>query len=737
MFALAAIAVGFASIFAQWFRGASYEEVLFYGVWSIGGAAAAVAAFRFSTLSPTVVFALAICWVAFLNVDFLVLGRGARLEWGDGNELFWTYFPYLAANRGAGFLHLLAGGVDPLSFGRMGGEYFSWRVWLSGVAPLWVVAIVLRFVVPLVAFFGVYRLLRDVGKCDRSIAMACALLYAVAYDVTSAMTFLYGLSHAAFPLLLWAFWRAKLSVGWLLAFCGLGVVYATSSDPFYCLPTLWAVAAALWIVVRPAQAGACLLGLCVVSVVWLANFAETTYAILQFVPHSARAATSVEDSFFNGLLSRLRWTFWPSVGFNQGGWPMFTTLALAAVVALRTRSTLAAAFVALVGLGVATALLRAMPFAAVGLGFLETYSWYIEYGAFSLGAFVLGLALKALIGREVRPNAMRLRHALLCGFVVGLAFAMSSIIRVSTYLDMFHRGGIARASEIPNLVKADWYAGPLWRAISVGEQPYANTPSNHGIATYDGAATFVSRRLNRYWEAGILKGAVELHSLEVRLNQDWEHWTLGAPQLLADRVDIDFLRIANVRYVLSAAPLADAALRKISGPASDDVFETRPSKREKAWILDPKWRAWLREPPPVYVYEIDGALPRAFVARSIECVPDDLSATAFARVRSVALAGGALVDCAAVPVAVGQVRDVKTIRLTPIGFEIELAPAATDAAAALVLNTPFLPFWKAFADGAEIAVQPANIAQLVVAVPAWATKVELVYRPKRLLGQAP
>lgn len=719
--------------------GMPYEYIVFYFVLLAVWGSASATILRIKNFPSAIgAIAIGVAWVALVNVDVFVLGRGARLEWGDGNELFWTYFPYLASQRGSSFLHLLAGGVDPLSVGRVGGEFFSWRVWLAGQLPLWAVAVFLRFFVSLVAFFGVYRLLRDVVRTDRLVAVSCAMLYSVAYDVTSAMTFLYGLSLAAFPLLFWALWRVRPTMQWAVGLIVLAVVYATGSDPLYWLPTLWFVACALLIVVRPVHAGACLAGLLFISAVWVLNFSETIFSIVQFVPFSARAQFGgALTPFLDRLIANLRWCFTPSVGFNQGGWPMVSALALLAAASVANGWRPRFAFFLLLALCAATPILRSLPYPAMGLGFLETYSWYVEYGAFSFAAIGLGLALKHLTAASNKPHIALLRSSLLCGFVIGLAFAMSSIIRVSTYLDMFHRGSIARASEIPNLVQADWYAGPLWRAISVGEQPFANTPSNHGIATYDGTSTFFSQRLHRYWEDGILKGAERLRSLEVQISQDWEYWTLAAPRTLADRVDLDFLRIANVRYVLSAAPLADASLRKISGPTSDNVFDTRPSKRERTWILSAKWRDWLRNPPPVYVYEIDGALARAFVAKTVECANDDLTEESFQRVRAVAIAGGALVRCADAEKAGGDTRAVQAIRLLPDGFEIDLSPSLSGTTAALVVNTPFVPFWKASADGTALAVYPANIAQFAVAVPASAATVKIVYRAKRLFANAP
>jgi hypothetical protein len=707
--------------------GIGTESVIFYGTLPVAAVVGMLAARAMPDMPARTPWLVGAGWVALVQGDFFFLGAGSRLEWGDGNELFWTYFPYLAANRDAAFLHLLAGGVGAHSVGRIGGEFLSWRIWLAGHLPLWIVAIALRFAVTAVAFAGAYLAARDIAKSDRRIAIAAACIFSVGYDVTATMTFLYGLSIAALPLIYWALWCLRPSPRTVTAFVAGACIYVTGSDPFYWLPTFWIVGTALAMLVRPVDWRACFGGAVVLSVLWVLNFLPAISAMIAFIPFSSRVADGGAIDAWTRIVHLAGWTFAPIAGYNRGGWPMFAALVLACLAGLRTQGSVRRVAPLLLALGLFSAVIRQLPFQSFGLGFLTTYNWYVEYGAFAFAAIATALSASALAGFGADAAVRERRTALLAGLLLAGAVGQASVMRIAVLLDSYYRGGIARASEIPNLVRPDWYAGPEWRAISVGGYPFANTPVNHGIATYDATATLFAARLHHYWNDGILRGALPLASLEVHVPPDWAFWFGGEPRRLADKADLSLLQAANVRYVISGVPLRDPELRQISAPPPN--MPAGPSAPTSLLdIRDAARRQALRAPPPVFGDELADATPRVYVAREIVRVPDDMSPDVFPLVARTVAARGAVLDARMAEGFQPGTGTVETVEFRPNGFAVALDG---EAGGTVIVNTPYVPFWHAKSGTQTLAIAPANVAQIAVRVPPGVRRFELVYGARR------
>ncbi|MBI1245734.1 MAG: hypothetical protein GC202_12065 [Alphaproteobacteria bacterium] len=704
--------------------GISAEIAVFYCLLPVAGATAALAARALTDMPAWTPWIVGAGWVALVQGDVFFLGAGSRLEWGDGNELFWTYFPYLAKNRDAAFLHLYAGGVGAHSFGRIGGEFFSWRIWLSGHLPLWKVAIALRFFVTSTAFAGAYLAARDIARAECRIAIAVACIFSVGYDVTATMTFLYGLSIAALPLIYWTLWCHRPTLPAIVAFVAGTCIYVTGSDPFYWLPTFWIVGVALSIVVRPRDWVACLCGAIVLSTLWVINFAPAIAAMVSFLPSSSRIAEVAAIGAWERMERLAVWSFAPIPGFNRGGWPMFAALALAFAAALRSTGPARWTAPTLLTLGLFSSMIRQMPFSTFGLGFLTTYNWYVEYGAFAFAAVATAISAEALAGDG---PAREKRTVILATGVFALAVGQAGVMRYATLVDSYYRGGIARSSEIPNLVRPDWYAGPEWRAISVGGYPFANTPVNNGIATYDGTATLFAARLHHYWQAGILRGAVPLASLEVQIPPDWPFWVGSGPRRLSERADLDLLRAANVRYILSAVELYDPELHLVSAPPIGVSGGPR-APRSVFDILDAQVRNSLSTPAPIFVYELSGAAPRAYVAHKIIGVSDDMATSVLGEVARAVDAREAIMSSIRNGAFLPGTNAIKSIMFRPDGYDIELTDKSGGT---VVVNTPYVPNWSARAGDQAIEIAPANVAQLAIAVPSGASSIQLVYTASR------
>jgi hypothetical protein len=195
---------------------------------------------------------------------------------------------------------------------------------------------------------------------------------------------------------------------------------------------------------------------------------------------------------------------------------------------------------------------------------------------------------------------------------------------------------------------------------------------------------------------------------------------------LSSWVDVRFLRLANVGFVISRVPLTGDGIRKVSGPP--DWKEGRRSlpMRQKvgsdiAEIFDPE---------DAFVYAVADPLPRAYFARAVGVAAAGLSSRDFfAEVGRRGLDRMALVNAASaassgvVPKATPDSRIV-SVRQPTDGYDIDVtAPAG----GLLVLNVFPVRFWRAEVDGHDAPIVAVNGFQMGVQVPAGATRVRFVY----------
>ena len=122
------------------------------------------------------VLVLAIVVIALVQGENLILGPWSRHEFGDGERLYFGYFPYLAQHSHDLFLTSIAGGVDRYAFGRIGVELLSLRLEMARFLPLWAVLVFFRIAVPAVAFAGVWLFATRLLRAPREVAFATAEL---------------------------------------------------------------------------------------------------------------------------------------------------------------------------------------------------------------------------------------------------------------------------------------------------------------------------------------------------------------------------------------------------------------------------------------------------------------------------------------------------------------------------------------------------------------------------------
>lgn len=649
---------------------------------------------------------MGVVWVCLVQAEGLFFGPFSRLEWGDGDRLFTGYFPWLAEQGDSIFLMNLMGGVDRYGLGRIGGELFSIRLILLQYLPLWAVIALSRLIVPLVALIGIYLFSRRLLRCPIPLAFALGALYAVGFDFTATLTFLYGISLAGIPLLLYFLFSGKNDVrSWgLLILFGIG--YIGTADPIYWLPAIWVTVVVVSCWTRPRSKSFICYGLVIFTVFWLINYSELIYAFWLMLPWSARGTTPL---YASSLWSHMDWLMSLPLGYNHPG-PLFTIpLLFALTVGIwgKSRTPLWAALTSLL-LGFSVLLLARVPWDQLGLSFLTTYRWYWEYAALSIALLAAAAAGGALRG----TSSFKLTSDIATAITVALAVAMTGVLKIETLLQTMTRGNLASLTDIPNLRTPQWRQDTQARVVSLPGLIDTNSMVNYGFPTYDGGATLVSGAVNTYWNQVMLEDPK--NSREALGFGFHEAFNQCCDPLEIDQlVDVNLLRLAGVRYLLSYRPIISVHLMQVDGPA--DVKQPR------------KLRDIFGSPAPVFVYEVDKPLPRVWWASQIRALDQGASIDeTFRLLKTYALAGAAVVSPNdALNLEAAQAKGPVEIKMVQGGIDL----LTNGQGGTLLINQEWLPWWTATTNFGEI-LKPykANTIHMALSIPSGTQSVNVRYQ---------
>jgi O-antigen/teichoic acid export membrane protein len=299
---------------------------------------------------------------------------------------------------------------------------------------------------------------------------------------------------------------------------------------------------------------------------------------------------------------------------------------------------------------------------------LLSYEWRNGI-LFALAVALAGLAIWTLTRRPAR----------------GLALAAGAL---ALDLALVHYGFNARADPAPiharlpavEILRAD--PAPLRIVGMVDGEPLAPIAGTRlGIEDTRGYDTVIPRRYLEFWQLieepqGLLYSKLQ---------------GLGRVESLAS----PFLRLLNVRYVLSTAPLASPELAPVTSEG-------------------------------VHLYRLRDPIERAFLVGEARFARDDVEALALLRTpgldprRTVVLTGA---DPSLPAGGAG------TVAWLARAADRLLVEVEADAPAYLFVGDFHFPGWRAFVDGAAAPVLVANHAFRAVHVPAGRHVVEMRYRP--------
>jgi hypothetical protein len=668
----------------------------------------------------------------WLTSDQFILGKYSWLRMLDSGNIA---IPGLLANATRGFEWPLwhsfsTAGTDRLSLGYMG----ALDTFLFQLLPGWLALQIRAVSQCVISALATYALCRRSLDLDRLASAFAALTMgfhsAAGFLVLSVDDYLPA-SVLALALVLerrsdWKRWLFLIAVGGLISL----TAYMSRLVPFVFLIHL------LWFAVvdRKRNAGDWLI------IIGFSVFAtllrgQDVVALMAHGLLTDRHATFVADVFSLSALAD------HVLSFFYGSWVrllMTGMMVFALIVSRRRHPALWRVAAALaIGLAMVVAVPLVKPLLADVLPILSSFK-LIRFNKFFVLFLAVGAAYAIVALRETAPSTARRwmiwRRPASAAALAFVALFLSTLpIKYAHVREWISQGGYVLNFESPVLAELGSSIrrrGEIGRAVSF--QIYANIANAYGIETADGYQALQIKRYRQFWDrttAASRRNAppADLGDRMYLMVNPADHqpeWRL------ADLYDADLLALANVRYVLSRDRLVDSALVPLHQPATPWSALTRDQK------IDSNLRANFTGRTLLFVYRLEGTLPRYFLVSGVR--PFDSEAELLDAIGDAPrdeLARVMFVDRALVPDGLDTGKRFAAGRIQVIandGDEIHLT-VDLEGDGVLFAGNAYSPYWKAYVDGVETAIFPADHAFWGVALPATARQVVFRYEPPHRL----
>ena len=691
---------------------------------------AALAAFARVPFAPETRRAviLAACVGALVyTVLYWALGDASFVFWDEEGELSPpVYRLLLSLPAGARFAPSLGGGNDAYAMFSSGAQYVLPERLYLWLFPTWIAIVLHKAAVFAVAFAGAYLLCRAATGCARRIAAAVGLLHPFSAWLMVNVTFTHGTSYAILPLAVYVLvWRIGRPHYWLAALI-MAAVLGVESRPSHTLGALFLALAAGAVLLgktRPRElarlAGAAALVLCFVAL----NWHEVLYAMWQVGPSTRRvilALANTSDSA-HGLLDIIDIL-----------WGMTPVLMAAFVVSMAILALYRAPFAvrggrALLVFVALWAIATAFPWEIVGLSIVKGIGAEYHLAAFIPLALPVIAAAAAALDAQLTSGPRWLARVGGAGVIAATAVAVMVWHTLNNASQLLYYGGQRQYTAIENLRDRAWRLSEPFRVVTLRRRsPEPNVVgAYYGLDTFDASLNLVPHQINEWWEYAInLPDGPTDSPYDMRLTTNWQHWD-GTAYHLDAHVRIPALAVANVAFVVSPFALTGAGLTPVDEPAPDDRLWTFPEPLKLSYYLGRVRR--LFRPGKVFIYAVADPLPRVYAASGIETVPQAEPVPEFAmralkdapkRIAVLRADDAARLDARAAPLV------LRGVAPRTDGMDIALdAPGG----GIVIVNQAFTPFWRAAVDGRDVAVTPADLIHMAIAVPPGGRALTLRY----------
>jgi hypothetical protein len=372
---------------------------------------------------------------------------------------------------------------------------------------------------------------------------------------------------------------------------------------------------------------------------------------------------------------------------------------------------------------------NAFPWQVVGMDFMNG----LEHGNMWLSLTILAIPIAArALALVSAPKPALAGPARFHRPEVALLAIALAILTWNKYLhaaQFIAFGGQNNRLQFGDLKNPAWKSPGDYRVVTPFDTPRPNVvAAYYGLDSFDGGSFLQPKTWNDYWRSILRlptdKGPGATREA-ARIRPDWR-FLEGETYDIAGHLRLDLLRIANVRYILSALPLKGGGLKLIVTPGADEHIRTPPGAfAGKADYVSYRIGR-IFDPGRHFIYELSNPLPRVFVARGVEPVEDTIALSVLHnRIAATALSR-TIVVAQKDARGLGQARGMKirVAQKVADGYDVTLdAPKG----GILVFNNNYLPFWQARADAKPLTIVPANAIHMAIKVPAGTQKITIRY----------
>ena len=661
-------------------------------------------------------------WCALFLLEYFILGPYSFVaQYTD--SYFIGYQNYLAKEfNGDRFTHIFGGGQDAAII-NTGFQYFQPVKMILTFFDPWVAILFHKAMIVAIGFSGSYLLARRMTGASRPVAFAVASIFPMSHLYLMNFSVEFGTGFAVLPLGVYVCTVAPYRRHFMWWVLGVAVLVALA-QPMKVFPPLAVAVVGGMMIAGRVRLGKSIQAFSAFIIASLLNWHEVLYGLLFLVKASSRGYEMEED------IVDLPVTFLKTTGFYADPW-IATSLIIFSILVLiflRDAKALRAA-AAFIWVGFAFVLADSFPWQDIGMAFLNR----VEHGYLRLVLCVLFVPVTAwalqrleerLRGRDVMGLSLKpvsLMLALSLGLMVwNKAFNLTQMMAF---------GGQAAFHGFDNLKTPHWAPREDFRVVTLFDAPHSNiVASFYGLESFGGAHLINPKPWNDYWY-GILHSSFAYNGMRIatRPRLDWDHWN-GEVYNVAAFLNLDLLRIANVRFILSALPLTGQNLRLVDGPDNQSQWAKAPPSMFAGRMEFIQYRlSRIFDPGKLFIYEIEGSLPRVFAAKGIDVVPDEIEGSKlFTRIRLSGLMRRAVVaEQDAQKLQYPYEFQIRGFEEVPDGYDVRVA---APEGGVLLVNTLPNAFWKAWADGKPLSVVAANKIQLAISIPPGSSNVKIRYK---------
>jgi hypothetical protein len=673
------------------------------------------------------VIAIGIAWALACTAQYWILGPFSAI--GQADERFtspWLYY-FTRIHDGGMFAHAWSGGVDATANLSTATEYLSVDRLLFSFLPFWIALLIMKAGAIALAYAGGYRLARAF-PLSREKAIVIGMFAGVGNIevvgwVVSDIGWAIALLPAAFYVLVMRTDRPKY-FRWVLL---LALLYASSTSVIHTLPALYIALALGCVLVPPRNWARLIVGCTILGLVCLLNWSEYIYAFTQLGPEMVRANVRKEVI---PLLSLVQ------VHTQGRGDFMIVPVVAVSLMLLALRRdpfVIRALPVYLVSFCLGTVVAQ-LDWQATGVSLLNAYRWeLLSDGHILIGLLVTAGALRGLQWKRRKVLGVILPPPAAAYFATVAVMAAAN----HTWDDIYRYqsfGGQALLTQAECITGLHQESRGPFRVVSIPTSFAPNMLNSYGLEVFDGVSSAFGLRKTYYFamavtQSGEMTGSANFHLIRLP----------ASSSLLADAVNLNALRLANVRFVVSDRRLDDPELKLSTVDCASHLLAG----------MGPPLETWLRQwapkvaGAPHYIYELSAPWPRVFVPTDLwfsEAAVDDpafyrelLSASAEPIAVVSKTDAGLVGDAKPVPVAY----TLRGFRIVPNGFDIEVQAQKQASAppGVVVVNVPYSRFWHASSDGRALPVVPVSGVQMAVILDHVSGPIELRYQRPTIATQ--